>query len=44
METAQVLRTGMSGGETVRAILTDVQFWIPAIVLLGGIGLLVVLH
>lgn len=28
----------------LRAILTDVQFWIPAIVLLGGIVLLVVLH
>lgn len=26
-----------------RAILTDVQFWIPAVVLLLGIGLLVVL-
>jgi hypothetical protein len=28
----------------LRAILTDVQFWIPAAVLLGGIGLLVMLH
>ncbi len=26
-----------------RAILTDVQFWIPAVVLLLGIGLLVAL-
>lgn len=34
----------MSGSETTRAILTDVQFWIPAVVLLGGIVLLVVLH
>ncbi len=28
----------------MKAILTDVQFWIPALVLLGGIVLLVVLH
>lgn len=34
----------MSGGETIKAILTDVQFWIPALVLLGGIVLLVWLH
>jgi hypothetical protein len=27
-----------------RAIVTDVQFWIPAIVLLLGIGLLVTLR
>lgn len=27
-----------------RAILTDVQFWIPAIVLALGIGLLVFIH
>ena len=27
-----------------RAILTDVQFWIPAVVLLAGIALLVALH
>lgn len=26
-----------------RAIVTDVQFWIPAVVLLAGIGLLAVL-
>ncbi len=34
----------MTGSETTRAILTDVQFWIPAAVLAGGIVLLVVLH
>ena len=28
----------------VRAILTDVQFWIPAVVLLGGVVLLIILH
>ena len=30
--------------QTIRAILTDVQFWIPAIVLTAGIALLVILH
>ncbi len=34
----------MTGSETTRAILTDVQFWIPAAVLIGGIVLLVILH
>lgn len=34
----------MTASETTRAILTDVQFWIPAAVLIGGIVLLVVLH
>lgn len=34
----------MTGSETTRAVLTDVQFWIPAAVLIGGIVLLVVLH
>jgi len=29
---------------TIQAILTDIQFWIPAGVLLCGIALLVVLH
>ena len=29
---------------TVKAILTDIQFWIPASVLLCGIALLIVLH
>ncbi|RXH58038.1 translocated intimin receptor Tir [Granulicella sibirica] len=33
-----------TGTETVRAILTDIHFWIPALVLAGGIGLLVALH
>jgi hypothetical protein len=29
---------------TPHAILTDVQFWIPAIVLALGVGLLVFIH
>jgi hypothetical protein len=29
---------------TFRAILTDVQFWIPAVVLIMGVGLLVFIH
>jgi hypothetical protein len=35
---------GRSGSESVKAVLTDVQFWVPAGVLLGGILLLVFLH
>ncbi len=34
----------MSRFKTVRAILTDIQFWIPALVLVAGIALLVLLH
>ena len=34
----------LSGAETTRAVLTDVQFWIPAAILIAGIVLLVVLH
>jgi hypothetical protein len=30
--------------KTLRAILTDVQFWIPAVVLVLGVGLLVFIH
>jgi hypothetical protein len=30
--------------KTIRAILTDVQFWIPAVVLVMGVGLLVFIH
>jgi hypothetical protein len=30
--------------KTMRAILTDIQFWIPAIVLAVGVGLLVFIH
>ena len=30
--------------KTLRAILTDVQFWIPAVVLVMGVGLLVFIH
>jgi hypothetical protein len=32
------------GGSTLQAILTDVQFWIPAVVLVMGVGLLVFIH
>jgi hypothetical protein len=30
--------------KTLRAILTDVQFWIPAVVLVMGVGLLIFIH
>jgi len=33
-----------SGSQTIRAILTDVQFWVPAGVLLAGVILLIWLH
>lgn len=29
---------------TLQAILTDIQFWIPAIVLVMGVALLVFIH
>jgi hypothetical protein len=32
------------GEIVIKAILTDSHFWIPLIVLLGGIGLLLLLH
>jgi hypothetical protein len=37
---------GEHGGQRkiLRAILTDVQFWIPALVLVLGVGLLVFIH
>jgi hypothetical protein len=34
----------MSGSKTLRAILTDVQFWVPAGVLAAGVLLLILLH
>lgn len=34
----------LNGAEKTKAVLTDVQFWIPAAVLIAGIVLLVVLH
>ncbi len=34
----------MTTPETTKAVLTDIQFWIPATVLAGGIVLLVILH
>jgi hypothetical protein len=36
--------TPMSTTQTIKAILTDVQFWVPASVLAAGVLLLVVLH
>jgi hypothetical protein len=33
-----------SGAQSVKAVLTDIQFWVPAGVLLVGILLLVFLH
>jgi hypothetical protein len=37
---------GNRGGppEILRAILTDIQFWIPTVVLAVGVGLLVFIH
>jgi hypothetical protein len=34
----------ISGSQTIRAILTDIQFWVPAVVLAAGVLLLVFLH
>jgi hypothetical protein len=34
----------MSELQTIKAILTDVQFWVPALVLAGGVALLIWLH
>jgi hypothetical protein len=34
----------MQGSQTIQAVLTDVHFWVPALVLAGGIVLLIVLH
>jgi hypothetical protein len=33
-----------TGPQTIRAILTDIQFWIPVVVLCAGLLLLVILH
>jgi hypothetical protein len=33
-----------TGAQTFKAILTDVQFWVPAAVLVAGVLLLVWLH
>ncbi len=33
-----------SGSQTVKAVLTDVQFWVPTGVLFTGILLLIFLH
>ncbi len=34
----------MSTTQAMKAILTDVQFWVPATVLAAGVLLLIVLH
>ncbi len=34
----------MNISQTIKAILTDVQFWVPTLVLAGGVVLLVLLH
>jgi hypothetical protein len=34
----------MSQLQTTKAILTDVQFWVPALVLAAGVALLIWLH
>ncbi len=34
----------MRPSQTIKAILTDVQFWVPALVLAGGVGLLILLR
>jgi hypothetical protein len=34
----------MTGRQMARAVLTDIQFWIPTVVLVLGIALLVALH
>lgn len=28
----------------LKAVLTDIQFWVPALVLAGGVALLIFLH
>jgi len=38
------VRSEMSSLEVVKAIVTDIHFLIPVIVLLVGIGLLIELH
>ena len=37
-------KVGSRERSLLRAVLTDVQFWIPAVVLALGIGLLVFIH
>ncbi len=34
----------MKPSQTIKAILTDVQFWVPALVLAAGVVLLILLH
>lgn len=36
--------TPMNTSQTIKAILTDVQFWVPALVLAAGVVLLILLH
>ena len=39
----QSAQTGIKG-KRMRAILTDVQFWVPALILTAGVLLLVSIH
>jgi hypothetical protein len=34
----------LTGSQTLKAILTDLQFWVPAAVLAAGVLLLIWLH
>jgi hypothetical protein len=36
--------THARASQTMKAMLTDIHFWVPALVLAGGIVLLVILH
>ena len=38
------MRLMMSRSDTAKAIVTDIHFWVPVVVLAMGIALLVVLH
>jgi hypothetical protein len=39
-----VIFLSIGAKQTIWAILTDVQFWVPALVLAGGVILLVLIH
>ena len=38
------MRSSIQQRSTLHCILTDIQFWVPALVLTGGILLLIALH
>ena len=44
LERGCVTATKKTGAEMVRAVLTDVHFWVPAAVLALGVLLLIALH